>query len=127
MDNEFRKAHETKTNIPQLNKLLVTKMSNLKSHWVDELGTFRALFKFDNNYGASVISGPYSYGGPKLFELAVIYWHDDKDFSLCYTTPITDDVLGYLTVDKVKETLEKIQQLNKDNCYYDWNKPESEE
>ena len=32
-------------------------------------------------------------------------------FELCYTTPITNDVLGYLSEFEVNETLDKIKEL----------------
>lgn len=69
------------------------------------------LFKFKNNYGASVVKhyGSYGFENDK-FELAVIYW-DDKDFNLTYNTPITDDVIGYLTNEQVMEYLYKIKEL----------------
>lgn len=63
---------------------------------------------FDNGYGASVVSHQYSYGGKDgLFELAVL----DKNGKLTYDTPITSDVLGYLTPEKVTEKLIEIQDL----------------
>ena len=62
---------------------------------------------FDNGYGASVIRSPHSYGGNQdLYELAVI-----KDDAICYDTPITDDVIGYLTEDDVTKYLGQIQNL----------------
>lgn len=72
---------------------------------------FHHWFKFDNNYGASVIKHKYSYGyDDDLFELAVLYFEDDIPY-LTYTTPITDDVIGYLTNDQVLELLERIKNL----------------
>ena len=46
-------------------------------------------FKFDNGYGLAVLK------------------HDE----LCYDTPITDDVIGYLTSDEVYDLLDRIEQL----------------
>ncbi len=64
--------------------------------------------KFDNGYGASVVRHEYSYGGRDgLYELAVL----DSDGELCYNTPITNDVMGYLTEDRVNELLINIQKL----------------
>ena len=67
---------------------------------------------FDNGFGASIVRHENSYGGTKgLYELAVL----DKDGYLNYDTPITDDVLGYLTPEKVTEILIKIQDLKNQN------------
>ena len=67
----------------------------------------QARINFDNGYGASIIRSPYSYGGNQdLYELAVI-----KDNAICYDTPITDDVIGYLTEDDVTKYLGQIQEL----------------
>ena len=63
--------------------------------------------KFKNGYEASVVKSEYSYGGRNgLYELAIF-----KDDEICYTTPITNDVMGYLTEDNVTETFIKIQEL----------------
>lgn len=64
-------------------------------------------FKFDNGYGASVITGGIAYcneGQP--YELAVL-----EHGELCYDTPITDDVIGYLTSNEVYDLLDRIEQL----------------
>ena len=69
------------------------------------------LYRFENGYGASVIRGPYSYGGDRgLFELAVVTFDGDA-YKLCYDTPITDDVEGYLTESGVQMLLEQIRAL----------------
>jgi len=77
----------------------------------DSLGT-RVVFKFQNEYGASVIKGQYTYGGPVgLYEVAVLRWNDEFNYEIDYSTPITDDVIGYLTTEEVVELLYKIQTL----------------
>ena len=68
----------------------------------------QARITFDNGFGASIVKGPYTYGGPEgLYEIAVL----DKDGELTYDTPITNDVLGHLTEDDVTNILSQIQNL----------------
>ena len=63
---------------------------------------------FENGYGASVVRHEYSYGGKDgLYEVAVL----DSDGELTYSTPVTDDVIGYLRDIDVTDVMEKIQQL----------------
>jgi hypothetical protein len=63
--------------------------------------------QFDNGYEVSVVKSEYTYGGSKgLYELAVF-----KDGDICYDTPITDDVIGYLRPEDVTDVMAKIQQL----------------
>jgi len=71
-------------------------------------GLNAARIMFDNGYGASVVIGPYTYGGENgLYELGVL----GKDGKLCYDTPVTGDVEGYLSEDDVTRLLEQIQNL----------------
>ena len=78
----------------------------------DSFGALRYIFRFENNYGASVIRVPGSYGYEQgLWELAVIQWFKDE-WHITYNTDITDDVLGYLTDGSVKVFLQKIKELN---------------
>jgi hypothetical protein len=75
---------------------------------------------FDNGYGASIVRFGFpfregelvgSYGvNQGLWELAVIKG-DIDDFELVYDTPITNDVLGYLSEDEVGEILARIEEL----------------
>lgn len=63
---------------------------------------------FGNNYGVSVITGFGAYSSEnKPYELAVLFKNE-----LCYTTEITDDVIGWLDEEEVSEIMIKIQKLN---------------
>ena len=67
-----------------------------------------AKYQFPNGYGASVIKNSVSYGGKSgLYELAVL----NKDGKIIYDTPITDDVLGYLTLLDVTKHLKEVKNL----------------
>lgn len=77
-----------------------------------ENGAVQKLYRFANNYGASVVKGEHTYGGDEgLWELAVIKFKTDGDFVLDYSTPITEDVEGHLTDDAVEKLLDKIEAL----------------
>lgn len=74
----------------------------------------RATVFFENGYGASIIRNIFSYGGDQgLYELALLKGESIKDFEICYTTEITDDVIGHLTTEKVSDLLEQIQKLER--------------
>jgi hypothetical protein len=63
---------------------------------------------FDNGYGVSVVSHSYSYGGRDgLYEIAVL----DSDDNLTYDTPVTNDVIGYLTEEDVTDVMKQVQEL----------------
>ena len=66
-----------------------------------------ARITFPNGYTASVVKGDHTYGGRNgLYELAVMH-----DGELVYDTPVTNDVLGYLTEGDVTEHLNEIACL----------------
>ena len=69
------------------------------------------IFRFPNNYGASVVRNPGSYGNAQdLWEMALIFFDEDGNWNLTYERDFDDDVKGYLTDDNVIELLEKIKQ-----------------
>lgn len=71
------------------------------------LAGIQARHDFENGHGVSVVRSPYTYGGSEgLYELAVFH-----DGCLCYQTPITSDVLGWLSEDDVTNTLVSIAAL----------------
>lgn len=76
--------------------------------------SFSHKFRFDNDYGASVIKHFGSYGFEEdLFELAVLDFKDNENGKLCYDTEITNDVEGCLTNDDVLKLLKKIKQMQR--------------
>jgi hypothetical protein len=78
----------------------------------DEDGV-QILYKFPNNFGASLIKSNLSYGGKDgLWELAVIKWEDDETFNIHYNNSVADgDIRGYLTDKDVEALLEEIEKF----------------
>lgn len=76
-------------------------------------GGIQKVYRFENNYGASVIKFPGSYGYEQgEWELAVIRFPSDNGkFRLDFKTPITDDVLGHLSWMEVEEHIKEIMSL----------------
>lgn len=69
-------------------------------------------YAFPNGYGASVVKHDFSYGGKNgLWELAVLDFSVDSEGELCYTSGITEDVIGHLSWKKVEGVLSEIKQL----------------
>ena len=69
----------------------------------------QARMDFDNGYGVSVLFGDHFYSnGIDTYELAVLYGG-----RLYYNTPVTNDVLGYITKDQVTAAMIEIQKLTK--------------
>lgn len=76
-------------------------------------GGIQYVAKFDNNRGASIVQHDFSYGNRQgLWELAVTKYKSETEWSIDYSTPITDDVMGFLSEDEVNNVLLKISQLD---------------
>ncbi len=66
---------------------------------------------FDNGYGISVIRRPGSYGWENgLFEVAVLKKKSNQ-WEVCYSTPITSDVIGNCTPEDINRILVQIESL----------------
>lgn len=66
------------------------------------------IFKFKNDYGASVVRHSFSHGNEAgLWELAVL----DKGGNLTYETPVTGNVEGYLNDDQIIDLLQQVKNL----------------
>lgn len=71
---------------------------------------------FPNRYGVSIINNQYSYG----LEMAVL--HPD---GLCYASPVTDDVLGYLTLSGLRDAVLSVMSLpERTDCSHSRDLPE---
>lgn len=88
------------------------RLSQFVHHAQGLFSGIQIVYKFPNDYGASVIRHSGSYGGSQgLYELGVLKFTAPAKYDLVYDTPITDDVLGWLSPDDVLQTLDKIQAL----------------
>lgn len=86
------------------------KFQDLSFEFHSDMYTYgkRARMFFPNGYGVSVISNNYSYGGREgLFEIGVL----DTAGDLCYNTPVTDDVIGWLNEEDVSRVMKEVQEL----------------
>ena len=82
---------------------------NLPSNQIN--GGIQYLAFYPNGYGASIVQHEFSYGRNRgLWELAVIKGNVEE-WDICYSTPITSDVLGHLSESEVDELLTKIEAL----------------
>lgn len=78
---------------------------------VNSGGNQQVALRFPNQYGVSIVRGPHTYGGREgLFELAVLAF-DGANYELVYDTPITDDVLGWLTPDELAPIARRVAAL----------------
>ena len=87
------------------------------THTKNRPGDIQFIYRFRNGYGASVIQNGTSYGSNGApWELAVIRFNSagEHDWDICYTTPITYDVLGHLGVDEVFTYLNQVGELPAD-------------
>lgn len=87
-------------------------MSDLKEFVIefqgDLSGGTQTVYRFDNGYGASlIVGGMFAYGGREIAVLAF----DGDEWSICYSTPLTDDVIGHLSPEEARSTLLSIQNL----------------
>lgn len=79
---------------------------NFKPHMIGGNAT-EAKHIFINGFGVSVITGDMFYTNEACpYEIAVINKH-----GLTYDTPITNDVIGYLTEDEANTVLFEVEEL----------------
>jgi hypothetical protein len=73
------------------------------------MNDYHKVYTFDNGYGASVVCNSHigTYGSKDgLFEVAILKGND-----ICYDTPISNDVVGWLDFAGVADILNQIKAL----------------
>jgi len=68
----------------------------------------QVLWRFPNDYGASVSSNAITH---HVAELAVVKFRGENEYDLVYDTGITSDVIPYIGVSETNMTLERIKNL----------------
>ena len=74
----------------------------------NDLGYPQTIYKFPNEYGASVIKFNYIYFG---IEIAVLWFEKNGNWDIDYSTPITNDVIGGLNEEERDNVLQQIFDL----------------
>ena len=73
------------------------------------LNAKQAVMEFENGYGVSVLLGSCFYSnGIDTYEVGILH-----NGSLCYSTPITNDVIGRISEEEVSEIMIEVQKLEK--------------
>lgn len=81
---------------------------------LSHLGGKQLLAEYPNGYGASVITSRMSYGSREgKYEMAVLHGEDQQ---LCYASPVTGDVIGWLEPPKVIEKLHEVAALERNDA-----------
>lgn len=77
-------------------------------------GTIAYRQYFLNGYGVSIVCGRGTIGyDTGLWELAVLHREPNaRSFTMCYTSDITHDVIGYLSVAEALALVARIQALD---------------
>lgn len=94
--------------------MIIDRKDEIRNNYTLEKDTikYQKVFKFPNGYGISVISGYGTYSeDDKPYEICVLKFVDEKTYELCYTTEISNDVVGWLTNEEVVDYAEKIKAL----------------
>jgi hypothetical protein len=72
------------------------------------------IYRFENNYGASVVRHSFSYGGKKgLYEVALLKFSspdNNEEVNLTYENDFEQDVIGWLREEEVEDLLNKIKK-----------------
>jgi len=78
-----------------------------------EDGCVKGQLIFDNNWGVSILMGPFTKGGLLgKYELTILNWIPEKNFSVAsYNNPISNNSIGHLSQEEIDALMKQIQEL----------------
>lgn len=78
-----------------------------------EDGCVKGQLIFENNFGVSILMGPFTKGGlVGKYELTILNWIPEKNFSVpSYNNPISNDSIGHLSQEEINILMKQIQKL----------------
>jgi hypothetical protein len=79
----------------------------------DWLDGQQIIFRLDNGYGLSAVNHSYAHASKELgtYECAVLKFITPNSWSICYNTPITEDVIAHCPGNEIQEILEQLNAL----------------
>lgn len=91
------------------------KIVSIDNHDPTGPGGSHTVFVFTNGWSASVVQGPYSYGGAEgRYEMGVL----NPENNLDYENPVSPhDVVGWLTADGVTDLLRQLAFLTEEKLH----------
>lgn len=77
-----------------------------------EEGGVQRIYSFHNGYSVSALMTPFSYGGKQgLWEAGIMKKDCQDEWSMVYTTPLTNDVVGGLTDAELADFVNAVRSL----------------
>jgi len=88
---------------------------NVERPHLNITGATQRIYKFPNDYGASVIWGGSFIGSDPTapYEVAVIQFTEGDHYYLDYSTPLGRDVFRYQNEEQVRDLLKQIKNLER--------------
>ena len=77
---------------------------------------YQRVYRFNNGYGASVVQGPKTFGGPEgLWELAVIKFDGEEfyEYDVDENNSVSNEAIGHLGEHEIEPLLVAISHMHK--------------
>ena len=94
--------------VKEINEIGGALCGNYNNFPIPTYETRQTLVLFPNHYGISFVEGGISYG----LEAAILKYDElNDDWDVCYDTPITDDVIGYMNEEDIIPLCKRVAEL----------------